>query len=56
MPVLKDRKLQSELTYWKRATWKGLIPVHKVAKLENDYKFRGRIKSFRIRFIAESLF
>jgi hypothetical protein len=36
MPVLKERRLQSELIYWKRASWKGCILVQNVEKLEND--------------------
>jgi len=56
MPVLKERRLHTELIYWKRATWKGCISAQKFAKVENDYKFGGRVKSFRIVFIAEPLF
>ena len=56
MPELKERNLHSEIIYWKRATWKGRIPVQKVANLENDYKFGAGKKCFRIMFITEPLF
>jgi hypothetical protein len=56
MPILKERRLQPELIYWERASWKGRMPVQIVEKLENDYKFGGRIRSLRITFIAEPLF